>query len=235
MIVAAETDGRLRPGGTIVEATAGNTGLGLALIAGRKGYRIVLVVPDKMAREKILQCKAMGAEVILTRSDVGRGHPDYYQDLAETIAARTHGAFFINQFANPANPQAHEDTTGPEIFRQMQGRVDAIVVGVGSGGTLTGIGRFMAKNSPATRMILADPVGSVLTPVVETGQVPKAGSWAVEGIGEDFVPPNADLNLVHKAYSIPDPESFATARDLLRREGVLAGSSTGTLLAAALR
>lgn len=235
MIGAAEADGWLRPGGTIVEATAGNTGLGLALVGGRKGYRIVLVVPDKMAREKILHCKAMGAEVILTRSDVGRGHPDYYQDLAETIAARTHGAFFINQFANPANPQAHQDTTGPEILRQMQGRVDAIVVGVGSGGTLTGIGRFMAKNSPATRMILADPIGSVLTPIVETGQVPKAGSWAVEGIGEDFVPPNADLNLVHKAYAIPDSESFATARDLLRREGVLAGSSTGTLLAAALR
>jgi cystathionine beta-synthase len=235
MIGAAEADGRLRPGGTIVEATAGNTGLGLALVGGRKGYRIVLVVPDKMAREKVLHCKAMGADVILTRSDVGRGHPDYFQDLAETIAARTDGAFFINQFANPANPQAHQDTTGPEILRQMQGRVDAIVVGVGSGGTLTGIGRFMARNSPATQMILADPVGSVLTPLVETGQVPKAGSWAVEGIGEDFVPPNADLNLVHKAYAIPDPESFATARDLLRREGVLAGSSTGTLLAAALR
>jgi cystathionine beta-synthase len=235
MIGAAEADGRLRPGGTIVEATAGNTGLGLALVGGRKGYRIVLVVPDKMAREKILHCKAMGAEVILTRSDVGRGHPDYYQDLAETISARTDGAFFINQFANPANPQAHQDTTGPEILRQMQGRVNAIVVGVGSGGTLTGIGRFMARNSPATQMILADPVGSVLTPFVETGQVPKAGSWAVEGIGEDFVPPNADLNLVQKAYAIPDPESFATARDLLRREGVLAGSSTGTLLAAALR
>jgi cystathionine beta-synthase len=177
----------------------------------------------------------MGAEVILTRSDVGRGHPDYYQDLAETLTARTDGALFINQFANPANPQAHEDTTGPEIFRQMQGRVDAVIVEVGSGGTLTGIGRFMAKNSPATRMILADPVGSVLAPFVETGRVGKAGSWAVEGIGEDFVPHNADLNLVHKGYAISDPDSFASARDLLRFEGVLAGSSTGTLLAAALR
>ena len=235
MIEAAEADGRLKPGGTIVEATAGNTGLGLALVGGRKGYRIVLVVPDKMAREKILHCKAMGAEVVLTRSDVGRGHPDYYQDLAEAITARTPGALFINQFANPANPQAHETTTGPEIFRQMQGSVDAVVVGVGSGGTLTGIGRFMAKNSPATRMILADPAGSVLAPMVETGQLRKAGSWAVEGIGEDFVPPNADLSLVHKAYAISDPDSFAAARDLLRHEGVLAGSSTGTLLAAALR
>ena len=235
MIEAAETDGRLKPGGTIVEATAGNTGLGLALVGGRKGYRIVLVVPDKMAREKILHCKAMGAEVVLTRSDVGRGHPDYYQDLAEDITARTPGALFINQFANPANPQAHETTTGPEIFRQMQGNIDAIVVGVGSGGTLTGIGRFMAKHSAATRMILADPVGSVLAQFVESGRVGKAGSWAVEGIGEDFIPPNADLSLVQKAYAISDPDSFAAARDLLRHEGVLAGSSTGTLLAAALR
>jgi cystathionine beta-synthase len=235
MIEAAEAQGRLKPGGTIVEATAGNTGLGLALVGTRKGYRIVLVVPDKMAREKILHCKAMGAEVVLTRSDVGRGHPDYYQDLAAAITARTPGALFINQFANPANPLAHETTTGPEIFRQMEGRVDAIVVGVGSGGTLTGIGRFMAKASPKTRMILADPVGSVLAPVVATGHMPKAGSWAVEGIGEDFIPPNADLSLVHKAYAISDLDSFDAARDLLRQEGVLAGSSSGTLLAAALR
>jgi Cyclin M transmembrane N-terminal domain/Pyridoxal-phosphate dependent enzyme len=150
---------------------------------GRKGYRIVLVVLNKMAREKILHCKAMGAGVVLTRSDVGRGYPDYYQDLAEATTARTPGALFIDQFANPANPQAHESTTGVEIFRQMQGSVDAVVVGVGSGGTLTGIGRYMAKNSPATRMILADPVGSVLAPFVESGRVGKAGSWAVEGIG----------------------------------------------------
>ena len=169
----------------------------------------------------------MGAEVVLTRSDVGRGHPDYYQDLAEDITARTPGALFINQFANPANPQAHETTTGPEIFRQMQGNIDAIVVGVGSGGTLTGIGRFMAKHSAATRMIFADPVGSVLAQFVESGRVGKAGSWAVEGIGEDFIPPNADLSLVQKAYAISDPDSFAAARDLLRHEGALAGSSTG--------
>ncbi len=235
MIEAAEADGRLKPGGTIVEATAGNTGLGLALVGARKGYRIVLVVPDKMAREKILHCRAMGAEVVLTRSDVGKGHPDYYQDLAEAITARTPGALFINQFANPANPLAHETTTGPEILRQMEGRVDAVVVGVGSGGTLTGIGRFMAKASPQTHMILADPAGSVLAPFVDSGRMPQAGSWAVEGIGEDFIPPNADLALVHKAYAIDDPDSFDTARDLLRQEGVLAGSSSGTLLAAALR
>src|SRR3954463_4952123 len=235
MIEAAEADGHLKAGGTIVEATAGNTGLGLALVGGRKGYRTVLVVPDKMAREKVLHAQAMGAEVVITRSDVGKGHPDYYQDLAEAIAQRTPGAVYINQFANPANPRAHETSTGPELLRQMEGDVDAIVVGVGSGGMLTGIGRFMRKESPKIAMILADPEGSVLAPYVESGKMGTAGSWAVEGIGEDFVPPNADLSLVSQAYSIPDPDSFATARELLRCEGILAGSSSGTLLAAALR
>ena len=204
MIEAAEADGRLKPGGTIVEATAGNTGLGLALVGGRKGYRTLLVVPDKMAREKILHAQAMGAEVVMTRSDVGKGHPEYYQDMAEAITRRTPGAIYVNQFANPANPLAHETTTGPEILRQMEGDVDAIVVGVGSGGTLTGIGRFMRQASPKTAMVLADPVGSVLAPYVKTGKMTEAGSWAVEGIGEDFVPPNADLSLVSKAYPIPD-------------------------------
>src|ERR1700681_2739009 len=187
MIEAAEVDGHLQPGGTIVEATAGNTGLGLALVGGRKGYRTLLVVPDKMAREKVLHARALGAEVITARSDVGKGHPDYYQDVAEAIAARTPGAFFINQFAHQANPQAHAATTGPEILRQMDHDVDAVVVGVGSGGTLTGIGRFMREMSPKTAMILADPVGSVLAPYVQTGKMPEAGSWAVEGIGEDFI------------------------------------------------
>jgi cystathionine beta-synthase len=188
-----------------------------------------------MAREKVLHAKAMGAQVVITRSDVGKGHPDYYQDLAEAITQRTPNAFYVNQFANAANPRAHATTTGPEIFRQMEGKIDAIVVGVGSGGTLTGIGRFMQRASPATAMILADPAGSILAPLVETGKMTEAGSWAVEGIGEDFVPPNADLSLVRKAYVVPDAESFATARELLLQEGVLAGSSSGTLLAAALR
>jgi cystathionine beta-synthase len=235
MIEAAEADGRLRAGGTIVEATAGNTGLGLALVGARKGYRIILVVPDKMAREKILHAKAMGAQIVLTRSDVGKGHAAYYQDMAEAITARTPGAVYINQFENPANPLAHEQTTGPEILRQMDGKVDAVVVGVGSGGTLTGIGRYLRRASPDTEMVLADPAGSVLAPYIETGRMTEAGSWAVEGIGEDFIPKNADLSLIRHAYSIPDQESFAIARELLRREGVLAGSSSGTLLAAALR
>jgi cystathionine beta-synthase len=235
MIEAAEANGSLKPGGTIVEATAGNTGVGLALVGASKGYRTLLVVPDKMSREKVLHAKALGAEVVITRSDVGKGHPDYYQDLALKITRKTPGAVYINQFENPANPAAHEASTGPEILEQMEGDLDAVVVGVGSGGTLSGIGRYLKKASPKTEMILADPAGSILAPLVETGQMTEAGSWAVEGIGEDFVPPNCDLSLVKKAYSVSDKESFATARDLLRKEGILAGSSSGTLLAAALR
>ncbi len=235
MIEAAEADGRLKPGGTIIEATAGNTGVGLALVGASKGYRTLLVVPDKMSREKVLHAKALGAEVVITRSDVGKGHPDYYQDLAQAITSRTPGAVYINQFENPANPAAHEASTGPEILEGMDGDVDAVVVGVGSGGTLTGVGRYLKKASPKTAMVLADPAGSILAPLVETGQMTEAGSWAVEGIGEDFVPPNCDLSLVRKAYSITDKESFSVARELLRKEGILAGSSSGTLLAAALR
>lgn len=235
MIADAERYGRLAPGGTIVEATAGNTGLGLAQVGIPKGYRIILVVPDKMSREKIQHLRALGAEVRLTRSDVGKGHPEYYQDMAERITAEIPGAFYVNQFANPANPLAHETTTGPEIWQQMGEDVDAVVVGVGSGGTLTGLGRFFKTVSPKTEMVLADPVGSVLAPYIKTGRMEEAGSWTVEGIGEDFIPPNADLSLVSKAYSIPDKQSMLAVRDLLAREGILAGSSSGTLLAAALR
>ena len=235
MIADAERHKQLAPGGTIVEATAGNTGLGLAQVGIPKGYRIILVVPDKMSREKIQHLRALGAEVRLTRSDVGKGHPEYYQDMAEKIASDIPGAFYVNQFANPANPLAHETTTGPEIWQQLEGDVDAVVVGVGSGGTLTGLGRYFASVSPKTEMVLADPVGSVLAPFIKTGKMEEAGSWTVEGIGEDFIPPNADLSLVKKAYSIPDKQSMLAVRDLLSKEGILAGSSSGTLLSAALR
>ena len=235
MISAAEDDGRLKPGATIVEATAGNTGLGLALVAAAKGYRLILVVPDKMAREKIFHLKAMGAEVRLTRSDVGKGHPEYYQDMAERLARELPGALFINQFANPANPLAHETGTGPEILAQMDGDIDAMVCGVGSAGTITGLSHFFAKASPKTEMILADPVGSVLVDYITTGKFGEAGSWVVEGIGEDFIPPIADFSRVHKGYSISDADSCNTARELLLKEGLLGGSSSGTLVAAALR
>ena len=236
MIEGAERAGRIKPGATLVEGTAGNTGLGLALVAQQKGYRLILVVPDKMSREKIFNLKAMGAEVVLTRSDVAKGHPEYYQDLAERIAHETPGAYFINQFGNPDNPRAHEDTTGPEIFAQMDGRVDAIVFGCGSSGTMTGLSRYFARVSPATEFILADPVGSILAQYINEGTLStKSASWMVEGIGEDFLPTISDFSRVKKAYAISDKESFLTARELLGKEGVLGGSSTGTLVAAALK
>ncbi|MBC7938668.1 MAG: cystathionine beta-synthase [Chitinophagaceae bacterium] len=235
MIEAAERDGRLQPGGTVVEATAGNTGLGLALVARAKGYRVVLVVPDKMSSEKVLHLKALGAEVHITRSDVGKGHPEYYQDVAARLAGDLPGAFFADQFNNLANPLAHETGTGPEIWAQMGHDLDAIVVGVGSGGTLSGLTRFFHKVQPDLGFVLADPTGSILADYIHHGTLGQAGSWAVEGIGEDFIPSIADLSGVTHAYSIPDDESFTTARELLKREGLLGGSSTGTLLAAALR
>src|SRR6202163_759669 len=235
MIEAAEEEGKLEPGGTVIEATAGNTGLGLALVAGAKGYRVVLVIPDKMSQEKISHVRALGAEVRLTRSDVTRGHPEYYQDVAARLAQEIPGAFYVNQFGNPANPLAHERTTGPEIWEQMRHDVDAVVVGVGPAGTLTGLGRFFERVQPNLEMILADPTGSILYEWVKTGKLEKAGSWAVEGIGEDFIPDIADMSQVTDAFEIDDAESFEVARELLRKEGILAGSSTGTLLAGALR
>jgi cystathionine beta-synthase len=235
MIEAAERDGRLPPGGTIVEATAGNTGIALALVGALKGYRTLLVVPDKMSREKIQHLQALGAEVVMTRSDVGRGHPDYYHDVAARIAAERPGACFVNQFANPANPAAHERTTGPEIWAQMEGRLDAVVCGVGSGGTLTGLTHYFRTVAPQVKMVLADPLGSVVAEYTRSGRIGTVGSWLVEGIGEDFLPAILDLSGVREAYEIPDAESFATARELLRLEGILGGSSSGTLVAAALR
>ena len=236
MIEAAEKAGRIKPGDTLVEGTAGNTGIGLALVAQQKGYKLVLVVPDKMSREKIFNLRAMGAEVVLTRSDVAKGHPQYYQDMAEKLANDTPGAYFINQFGNPDNPKAHEEGTGPEIFRQMDGDMDAIVFGCGSSGTMTGLSRYFAKAAPHVELVLADPVGSILTQYINEGVLStKSGSWLVEGIGEDFLPPISDFTRVKKAYAISDKESFLAGRDLLMKEGVLGGSSTGTLLAAALK
>lgn len=234
MIEEAERRGDLKPGGTIIEATAGNTGLGLALVASQKGYRVVLVLPDKMSQEKIFNLRAMGAEVVLTRSDVEKGHPEYYQDLGARLA-RENGWFHINQFGNPDNPKAHATTTGPEILAQMDGRLDAIVVGIGSSGTIAGLTQCLREKLPSAEIILADPEGSVLADQVNRGRYGKAGSWLVEGIGEDFIPDICDFSMCRTAYSIPDGESFAVAREILLKEGLLVGSSTGTLVAAALR
>lgn len=235
MIEAAENQGLLKPGGHIVEATAGNTGLALALVASQRDYTLSVVVPDKMSDEKISHLRAMGATVVLARSDVSKGHPEYYQEVAERLAANDPNAFYINQFSNDANCLAHYETTAPEIWEQMDGDIDAFVAGVGSGGTVSGIGKFLKEKNDEIVMVLADPEGSILAPKVNEGRDVEAGSWLVEGIGEDFVPSILDLGYVDTAYAISDGEAFHTARELLRVEGVLAGSSVGTLLAAALK
>ena len=234
MIERAEKDGLLKEGVRIIEATAGNTGIALALIASLKGYDITVVVPDKMSEGKIAHLRAMGADVIMARSDVAKGDPEYYQDVAERLATEN-GWFFVNQFSNEANVEAHYNSTGPEIWQQLEGNVDAVIIGVGSGGTITGIGRYLKEQNPNIEIILADPEGSVPEPLVNEGKTITAGSWLVEGIGEDFVPPITDLGVVSKAYYVSDKEAFTVARELLKKEGILAGSSTGTLLATALK
>ncbi|HVZ93024.1 MAG TPA: cystathionine beta-synthase [Phycisphaerales bacterium] len=241
MIEGAEREGKLDPKGnpppTIIEATAGNTGLGLALVAGQKGYKLRVVVPDKMSQEKIQHLKAMGAEVILTRSDVMKGHPEYYQDVAARLARETPNSLYANQFGNPNNFAAHFNTTGPEIWNQMQpeGGVDAVVLGVGSGGTLTGVGRFLRTKNPDVKVILSDPMNSMLHPLVNEGKTVEAGSWLVEGMGEDFVPDICDIKLVNEAIGVTDEDAFLASRELLAKEGILAGSSTGCLIHAALQ
>lgn len=235
MIAAAEAEGFLKPGGTIVEATAGNTGLALTLVGQAKGYKVLLVIPDKMSKEKIQHLRAMGADVRLTRSDVDHGHPEYYTDMAERLAQQIPGGFFVNQFANVANSEAHVQTTGPEIWEQMGHDIDAYVAGIGSGGTITGVAQYLKSQGSTAQIILADPVGSVLAGIVNDGVPSPEGSYTVEGIGQNFVPDTADMSLIDKAYSIPDSEAISTVRDLLLKEGILAGSSSGTLIAAALR
>ena len=236
MIEDAEKSGLISPGATLVEGTAGNTGLGLALVAAQKGYELILVIPDKMSREKISNLRAMGARVVLTRSDVAKGHPEYYQDLACAIAGDIDGAFFINQFGNESNPKAHEELTGPEIWEQMGHNLDAIVLGVGSSGTITGLSRYFEHAAPDLELVLADPVGSILAEYINDGVLSdKSASWLVEGIGEDFLPTISDFSRVTRAYAISDRDSMLTGRELLAREGILGGSSTGTLVAAALK
>jgi cystathionine beta-synthase len=200
-----------------------------------KGYKVLLVIPDKMSKEKIQHLRAMGADVRLTRSDVPHGHPEYYTDMAERLAQQIPGGFYVNQFANEANSLAHFQTTGPEIYEQMGGDIDAFAAGIGSGGTITGIARYLKSMGSKAEIILADPVGSTLAGIVNDGVPGPEGSYTVEGIGQNFVPDTADMSLIDRAYSIPDAEAVATVRELLLKEGILAGSSSGTLIASALR
>ena len=235
MIEGAEKSGALKPGGTIVEATSGNTGIGLAFVGAHKGYKVIIVIPDKMSAEKIYHLRALGAEVLVTRSDVPPGHPENYQDMAKRIAQETPGAHYIYQHGNPDNPRAHFEQTGPEIWEQMDHDLDAVVAGIGTAGTLTGVGQYFKKIAPHVEMVFADPEGSMVGPYVQTGELLEAGQWLVEGIGEDELPPIGDLSLISKTYMVSDADSLDAARELLAREGSMGGSSTGTLLAAALR
>ena len=234
IINTAERSGQLHHGQGIIEATAGNTGISLAAIARMKGYPLTTVVPDKMSREKIELLNIMGVNVVITRSDVGRGHSDYYLDMAEAISQEK-GLFYTNQFANSANIDAHYRTTGPELWQQTGGQIDAFVCGVGTGGTLTGAGRYLKEHNQKIDIVLADPEGSLLASKVNGESGTEAGSWLVEGIGEDFVPDNCDLSLVDHAFSITDQDAFQHTHALFSHELILAGTSTGVLLAAALR
>lgn len=233
MIEAAEREGRIKPGDCIIEATAGNTGLGLALVAAQKGYHLIIVMPDRMSEEKTNQMRAMGVEMVLTRSGVEYGHPEHHYTVACRIA-QERGAYHIDQFSNPANVVAHEQTTGPEIWDQMEGRIDAFVCGVGSGGTLTGVGRYLRTHNPNVALILGDPVGSMIADHIKGREI-AVKPWLVEGVGSGFLPAICDLSLVDEVYTITDKEAFYWARQLLQRESVMAGTSSGTMLAAALR
>lgn len=227
MIEDAEASGALCPGGTIVEATAGNTGTGLAMAAAVKGYRCVFAVPDKMSAEKVDLLRAFGAEVIVTPTNVLPDSPESYNGVADRITLETPGAWRAGQFTNQENPRVHYRTTGPEIWRDAGGRVDAFVAGVGTGGTLTGVGRYLRERNPDVRIVGADPAGSILS-----GDI--LGSWKVEGIGEDYIPDTFDPRLVDSWVRVTDAESFAMARRLARTEGILAGGSSGTALHAAV-
>jgi cystathionine beta-synthase len=228
MVEEAERRGWLRPGGTIIEATAGNTGVGLALAAAVKGYRCIFVLPDKMSGEKIRLLKAYGAEIVITPTSVPPDSPESYNGVADRLSREIPGGWRPNQFANLANPEVHYRTTGPEIWEQTDGMVTAFVAGVGTGGTISGVGRYLKERNPDVRVIGADPEGSILS-----GDSPRP--WKVEGIGEDFVPKTLNGQVVDEWVRVSDAESFRTARELARREGLLVGGSSGTAMAAALR
>jgi len=235
IVLDAEKKGDLRRGGTIVEGTSGNTGAGLARACIQKGYHAIFVMPDKMSQEKIRYLKALGAQVISCPTAVAPEDPRSYYSVSRRLAEETPNAILADQYFNPVNPQTHYETTGPEIWEQTNGEVDAIVVGVGSSGTISGLTACFRRIAPHLEIVLADPKGSILADYIKTGELGEGGSWLVEGIGEDFIPDICDLSMVKSAYTVSDGESFAAARELLLTEGVLAGSSTGTLLSAALR
>src|SRR5215213_1827598 len=235
MIEAAEKDGTLKPGGTIVEATSGNTGIGLALAAAVKGYRCIFVMTDKASVEKVRYLKALGADVVVTPAAAKPGTPDHYVTTAQRIAAETPNSFYPDQYSHPANPLAHYRTTGPELWEQTEGRLTHFVAGIGTGGTISGTGRFLKEQDPRIKVVGADPYGSVFKTYKETGKLVEATPYLVEGIGQQTIPENVHIKYVDEVINVTDRESFELARQLGRLEGIFCGGSTGTNLAAALR
>src|SRR5438270_9067797 len=235
MIAAAEREGTLKPGGTIVEATSGNTGIGLALAASVKGYKCIFVMTDKASVEKSRYLKALGADVVITPVSAKPGTPDHYVSTARRIAAETTNSFYPDQYSHPANPEAHYRTTGPELWEQTEGKITHFVSGIGTGGTISGTGRFLKEKNPNIKVIGADPFGSIYKTYKDTGKIPETTPYLVEGIGQEVLPANAHMQYVDEVMNISDRDSFEAARQLGRVEGIFCGGSSGTNCAAALR
>ena len=234
MIEDAESSGKIKPGGTIVEATSGNTGIGLALTASVKGYKSVFVVTDKVSDEKINYLRALGAEVIVVSNAVEPDNPDYYVNVAKRIAAETPNSIFAYQYSNPSNPEIHYKTTGPEIWKQTEGKITHFVASIGTGGTISGTGKYLKEKNPNIKVIGADPLGSIFKTYKETGELIKGTPYLVEGIGQDCLPKNVHFQYIDQIINVSDRESFAMARRLTKEEGIFCGGSTGTILKVAL-